>query len=200
MEAVEFLNAGDLYPHRVVSSLDQTHVFAMSSVWELPFGKGKPFASQGRITDLVVGGWSLQGTWQVQSGRPLSWGNILFLGDIKEIELPRSARSADRWFNTAAGFNRNSAEQLASNLRTFPLRLNGVRAPGLNIVNLSVFKNFAILERWRLQFRAEAVDAFNETPLTAPNVTPTSGAFGQISTIGSGNTQRRITLGGKLIW
>ncbi|MBM3745566.1 MAG: TonB-dependent receptor, partial [Acidobacteria bacterium] len=96
MEAVDFLNSSDLYPHRVVSSLDQTHVCAMSSVFELPFGKGKPFASQGRISDLILGGWSVQGTWQVQSGRPLSWGNILFAGGIQSIALPKSARGAGR--------------------------------------------------------------------------------------------------------
>lgn len=200
MEAVDYLNAADLYPHRVVSSLDQTHVWAMSSVYELPFGRGKRLLSSSRWLDLAVGGWSLQGTWQVQSGRPLAWGNILFMGDIKAIELPRDQRNDLRWFNTAAGFNRNPAEQFASNVRTFPLRLNGVRAPGLNVANLSVLKNFTLSEGFKLQFRAEAVDAFNETPLTAPNVTPTTGAFGTITTIGGGNTQRRITLGGKLIW
>lgn len=200
MEAVDFLNSADLYPHRVVSALDQTHVWAMSSVYELPFGKGKRYATSSRLLDLVAGGWNLQGTWQAQSGRPLAWGNILFNGNVKDIPLSRDARNADRWFNTEAGFNRSPAAQLVSNYRTFPLRLNGVRAPGINMVNLSVLKNFTIREGFKLQFRAEAVDAFNETPLTAPSVSPVAGDFGQINTIGAGNTQRRITLGGKLIW
>jgi hypothetical protein len=200
MEAVDYLNGGDLRPHEVVASVDQTHVFAMSGVYELPFGKGKPFANSGRVLDLIVGGWSINGVWQAQTGRPLEWGNILFTGDINDIELSRSQRTAARWFNTEAGFNRNPADQLANNFRTFPLRLNGVRAPGINITNISVFKNFRITERVGLQFRAEAVDAFNETPLSAPNLSPTSSAFGTITTIGAGNTQRRISLGGKLSW
>ena len=195
MEAVDYLNASDTAPSRVVSPLDQTHVWAMSGVYELPFGK-----QSGRWTKLAIGGWSLQGLWQAQSGRPLAWGNVLFNGDLKNITLGRGDRDADRWFNTAAGFERNAALQLVSNLRTFPFRLNGVRAPGVNLTNLSVSKNFAITERWRLQFRAEAVDAFNATLLSAPNTTPTSGQLGQITTIGNGNTQRRVTLGGKLIW
>jgi hypothetical protein len=200
MEAVNFLNAADLYPHRVISSLDQTHVWAMSALAELPFGRGRRFANSSRLLDYVVGGWNLQGTWQAQSGRPLAWGNILFNGNIQDIELSRDTRDADRWFNTAAGFNRAPAQQLASNLRTFPLRLNGVRAPGVNITNLSLLKHFTLREGLKLQFRAEAVDAWNETPLSTPNVSPTAGAFGTITTIGAGNTQRRITLGGKLIW
>jgi hypothetical protein len=200
MEAVSYLNSTDKALHRVVSELDQTHVFALTAIYELPFGKGKPLANSNRCVDLLAGGWSLQGVWQAQSGRPLAWGNIIFMGDLKAIGLPRDQRGPDRWFNTEAGFNKDSAQQLSGNVRTFPLRLNGVRAPGINIVNLSLVKNIRLVEKLGLQFRAEAVDAFNETPLSAPNVTPTSGAFGTITTIGSGNTQRRITLGGKLIW
>jgi len=200
MEAVSFLNSADLRPHEVVSSIDQTHVLAVTGVYEFPFGKGKRFANSNRWLDLAVGGWNLNGVWQVQSGRPLEWGNILFTGNIKDIELSHSERTPSRWFNVDAGFNKNSAQQLASNLRTFPLRLNGVRAPGVNITNLSLFKDFHIGERVKLQFRAEAVDAFNETPLSTPNVSPTSGSFGTITTVGSGNTQRRITLGGKISW
>ncbi|MEN6537258.1 MAG: hypothetical protein ABFD89_26635, partial [Bryobacteraceae bacterium] len=200
MEAVSFLNDADLSPHEVVSDIDQTHVFAVTGVYELPFGKGKRFLNSNRLLDFAVGGWSLNGVWQVQCGRPLEWGNILFTGNVKDIELSHSERTPDRWFNTDAGFNKNSAQQLASNVRTFPLRLNGVRAPGVNITNLSLFKDFRIAERVKLQFRAEAVDAFNETPLSTPTVSPTSGSFGKITTVGAGNTQRRITLGGKLSW
>ncbi|HWR49970.1 MAG TPA: hypothetical protein VN428_02615 [Bryobacteraceae bacterium] len=58
-------------------------------------------------------------------------------------------------------------------------------------MNLSMFENFRTTERVGLQSRAEAVDAL---------VSPTSGSFGHITTIGAGNTQRRITLGGRLSW
>ncbi len=200
MEAVSYLNAGDARPHEVVSSIDQTHVLAVTGVYEFPFGKGKRFVNSNRWLDLAVGGWNLNGVWQVQSGRPLEWGNILFTGNIKDIALSHSERTPNRWFNVDAGFNKNSAQQLASNLRTFPLRLNGVRAPGIDIVNLSLFKDFHVTERLNLQFRAEAVDALNETPLSSPSVSPTSGSFGTITTVGAGNTQRRITLGGKISW
>ena len=42
-------------------------------------------------------------------------------GNIEDIVLPKSQRTVDRWFNTEAGFERNNARQLGSNLRTFPL-------------------------------------------------------------------------------
>ncbi len=197
MEAVEKLNSTDLYPHRVVSSLDRTHTLATSGIYELPFGRGKRWISSQRWADLVAGGWAVQGIYQVVSGRPLSWGNVLFRGDVREITL--SNPTVERWFNTD-GFERNSSKQLASNIRTFPLRLNGVRAAGFNIWNLSVTKDFKLSETVALQFRAEGADAFNHPTFGAPNVSPTSSAFGQVTAIGYGDTARRITLGGRLSW
>jgi len=200
MEAVDKLNDSDAYPHRVISSLDRTHSLAVTGVYELPFGRGKRWLASGRWLDQAVGGWSVQVMFQGASGRPLAWGNVLFIGDVRNIPLPGSQRTVERWFNTEAGFERDSRRQLSFNLRTFPLRLSGVRGDGINNWNISVFKNFRLGERFALQFRAEAVDAFNHPMFADPNTTPTSGAFGQVTTLGSGNTQRRITLGGKLTW
>ncbi len=200
MEAVDKLNDSDTYPHRVISSLDRTHSLAATGIYELPFGRGKRRLASAGWLDQAVGGWSVQAMFQGAGGRPLAWGNILFLGDVRRIPLPSAQRTVERWFNTEAGFERDSRRQLSFNLRTFPLRLSGVRGDGINNWNLSVFKSFRLGERFALQFRAEAVDAFNHPMFADPNTTPTSGAFGQITTLGSGNTQRRITLGGKLTW
>jgi hypothetical protein len=106
----------------------------------------------------------------------------------------------ERWFNVDACFNRAPAQALANNIRAFPLRLSGARADGFNILNLSAFKDFRIAERFRLQLRAEAVDALNHAIFAVPDTNPTSGTFGRVNTLGAGNTQRRITLGAKLSW
>ena len=101
-------------------------------------------------------------------------------------------------FNTDAGFEKDTTRQLASNLRTFPTRLSGVRVEGLKNIDLSLLKNTRITEGVTLQFRAEALDVLNHHNYTEqPNVTPTSTAFGT-STFGRGN--REIQLGLKLIF
>ena len=46
--------------------------------------------------------------------------------------LPKDQRTVSEWINVDAGFNRVSAQQLASNLRTFSTRFNGIRQDGQN--------------------------------------------------------------------
>ena len=113
------------------------------------------------------------------------------------LERDQEYMLAKRWREHG---DRNAANQLVNNIRTFPLRLNGVRQAPINIVNLSVMKDFRFRERIGLQFRAEAVDLLNHPIYAAPDMSPTSGTFGQVTTLGAGNTQRRISLGGRLSW
>ncbi len=90
-------------------------------------------------------------------------------------------RNVNQWFNTDAGFERDPARQLASNIRTFPTRFTGLRGPGLNMWDLSALKNFRLYENVTLQFRAELLNALNHSHFTAPNTSVTSTLFGQIS-------------------
>ena len=52
-------------------------------------------------------------------------------------------------------------------------------ATGFHSVDFSVFRNFAFTERWKLQFRAEAVNSFNHVNYQGPvvNINSTPGAF-----------------------
>ena len=85
-----------------------------------------------------------------------------------------------RWFNIDA-FNRKSAEQLGSNIRTLSSRFSGVKAPNVDVWNMSGVKNFSLPEKFRLQFRAEFLNALNYTVLSGPNTNPTNAAFGSIT-------------------
>jgi hypothetical protein len=135
----------------------------------------------------------------VNSGEPLGFGNVLFNGDINNVGLSASERDIDRWFNTSAGFVTTPAQQLGSNLRTFPLRLSGLRAGRFNNWDLSLLKQTAIREGYNVQFRAELLNAFNHPSGWAPpNTTPTSSAFGQVT--GSYALPRIIQLGLKFVF
>ncbi|MFN7932415.1 MAG: TonB-dependent receptor [Bryobacteraceae bacterium] len=202
MDASSALNESDDVPYRSISAFDRPQNITISAMYDLPFGYKSRWLSGSRLLDHAVGGWSLQALYIGQSGAPIGFGNIIFNGNIEDIVLPNSQRTVDRWFNTEAGFERNNARQLGSNLRTFPLRLSGLRTDGMNCANLSLFKNFQFTERVRFQLRAEGTNAFNHSMfLSAPTTTPTSTLFGAMpsSSIQS-NLPRRITVGGKLSW
>ena len=182
MQATEMLNDQDPTPYEVVSDLDRTHRFTSSGIFEFPFGRGRHWgANWNKWTDGIAGGWQLTGAFQYQSGAPLGFGNAIFNGDLKNVLLPKDKRSVDQWFNVNAGFERNNALQLASNLRRFPIRFNGIRGPIQSRIDGGLIKNFMITERWKLQFRAETFNAANFTNLANPNTSVTSGAFGTIT-------------------
>ncbi len=197
MEATEFLNDSDPGPYEAISSFDRLHRVAASGIFELPFGKGRRLASNvpGWLNQ-AIGGWQLNAVVQRQSGPPLGFGNAIFRGDLKNIALPKNQRSVDRWFNTDAGFERSAALQLASNIRTFPLRFSGIRADGQARWDLSLIKYFPIRERMKLQFRAEAYNAWNHPNLPGPNTAVTNTAFGTIT--GELRFPRRFQLALKL--
>ena len=78
-------------------------------------------------------------------------------------------------------FNTNNAQQLASNLRTLSQRFNGVRVDAYNFWDMSLLKNTKIHETMLLEFRAEALNIFNQVTFDAPNTAPTNTLFGQVT-------------------
>jgi hypothetical protein len=199
MEALSYLNPTDTQLEEVISSQDRTHRLAITTMYELPFGRGKRFAGPSNaFVSKAIGGWQVQGIYTAQSGAPLGFGNAIFTGNLANIPLPKDQRTVDRWFNIDAGFNRNVSQQLASNIRTLSSRFSGVRADGTNNWDISFIKNTTIRESTQLQFRAEAINALNHPQFTAPNTTPTSTAFGTVT--GEFAWPRVIQFGMKLLF
>jgi hypothetical protein len=200
MQAVQKLNPTDVAPTHVISPLDRPVNFTGSGVYELPFGNGRQFFSGARgPVNWILGGWSVQAIYQKRSGAPLTFGNIIFNGDIGSISLSSPQRSLSRWFNTAAGFNRASSQQLVDNMRTFPLALSGVRTDGVNNWDMGLFKGFRLAELMTLQLRLEGSDMLNHPQFAAPNTNPTSSLFGRITNTVAAQ-QRVITVGAKVTW
>jgi hypothetical protein len=189
MEATAFRNESDALPEKVISDLDHTHVLHFSGIYELPFGRGKPLLSAAHgITRVLVDGWQTQATWQYNTGAPLGFGNALLVAPVTDIPLSGDQQTIAQWFNVNA-FDRKSGDQLASNLQSLSTRFSGVRAPSVDVWNISGVKNFPIRENFKMQFRAEFLNALNHTSLAAPNTNPTNAAFGSIT---AANSQPRF--------
>jgi hypothetical protein len=181
MEAVSYLNESDSLPEEVISPNDRTHRAVISGIYELPFGQGRALLSNaGRLLNTIAGGWQINGVVTRQSGAPLGFGNSILLGDIKAVPLSGEERMVDRWFNTTV-FDRDTRNQLGSNIRTLPSRFSGIRSDGQYMWDLSLLKNFALTERVKLQFRGETYNALNHPNFNAPNTSPTNSAFGAVT-------------------
>jgi hypothetical protein len=198
-EATEFLNAGDPAPTRVISNQDVPHRFSLSGIWELPFGENRAFgASAHPVLSKIISGWQISGIYSYQSGVPIGFGNVIFTGSLDD--LPVSDPSVEQWFNVDAGFNRVSAQQLGSNVRTFPLRFDFLRMHAINNVDLSLIKNTRIAGDASLQLRFEALNAFNHPLFPGPNTNPTQVAFGSIVASTQNNYSRRVQVMAKLLF
>jgi len=199
MQATEFLHSADVQATHVISDLDRPWVISGSSVYELPFGRGRRFLSNGpSFVNEVVGGWHFNTLYMWQSGAPVSFGDVAYSGSLSDIALSRSQRKLTEWFNTS-GFVTASSQQLADNYRTFPLRLTSVRQDDWNYWNMSLAKKFRLHEGVDFVLRVDSVNALNHPMFSAPNATPTSTAFGTVTgTISS--TQREFWFIGELEW
>lgn len=197
MEATTYLNPFDPGPTEMISPVDRPHRVSISAMYGLPFGPGRMLINGNNpVLSRIVGGWQVNGIFTYQSGFPLDFGNVIFNGNLNDIRLDNPTR--ERWINTDAGFNRVAAQQLQWNVRTFPRWFSSIRSDGLNNFDLSVIKNTRITEGWDVQFRAEALNAFNTPHFNGPEMNPTSANFGLVT--GVLNYARRLQLGARLVF
>ena len=202
MEALSYLNGFgiDPEPQYTIGINDRPAVFRFAGTYRFPFGKGQRFGASSGAASYLISGWSTTFIGYAQSGIPTKWGNIIFRGDIKDI--PVQNKEWTRMFNQDAGFERGSANQPSFNLRTFPLRLSGVRDEGPRDVGFTLIKDTYIGERFNAQFRFEAYNLFNAhyfwgNHRNAVNTNPRSSGFG---TQGFSSGPRIVQFGVKFVF
>jgi len=157
---------------RSVSSYDIPQFLSMSGVWELPFGRGKRFLSQG-VASEVFGNWQLNGVVQLRSGQPY---NLAVAGDVANIGNTSFAnyarpnivgdpnparRTINEWFNPNAF--------AVPSFSYGDFGRNALRSASVYDGDFSLFKNFPVGERFLISFRAEFFNVFNIQNYGVPN-------------------------------
>jgi hypothetical protein len=197
-------NFYNLRGERALSSWDTPQTLVISYIYELPFGPGKPMVNQRGVLGLIVGGWQINGNTTFQSGFPLMINGGNGSGSFAGTQRPNwSGKDATlsgpvtdrllRYFDTSV-FTFNAPFTFGNAPRMMP----NLRCAGIQNFDISVFKNTQITERFRLQFRAEAFNAFNRVQFAIPNTSINSTAFGVIS--GQQNIPRNIQLALRLLF
>lgn len=162
---------------------DVRHLFAISFMWELPFGK----RAQSPFVRNIIGGWNLNGINTLRTGFPftvLSGVDNSLTGILADTAdqvgnptLPggRShAEQVNEWFNTAA---------FATNvIGTFGTTgINTLTGPGFWSIDFGVAKTFKLAESKQFEFRSQFYNLFNHPSLGNPDATQNSPTFGMIT-------------------
>jgi hypothetical protein len=195
-EAQMVLNRNSLHSDWGPSALNAGQQASFSAHYEVPFGHG------------LLGGWQLNGIVSLLSGFPVTpqvGSNRSGDGDTRNPDRPSLnpaftgsvvTRSPNQWFNPnafvlpAAGTYGNVGRGV-------------IAGPGLADLDLSLFKNFTIAERFKVQFRSEFFNALNHANFGTPNAIVFSGT--QVSSTAglitnTATTSRQIQFGLKLIF
>jgi len=161
------------YLNRTILNFDRTQNLAISGVFELPFGKGKHWLSQNRIGSAILGGWRANTLLTLMSGLPFSVS-----ASGSSLNMPgNNTQRADQVKATAeilGGIGSSSSyfDPLAfrpvTTARFGNAGFNSMRGPGVVNMDLGIFREFAIKERLKLQFRVEAFNATNTPHFALP--------------------------------
>jgi len=213
-QAQMVLNRNDLRRDWGPSALTPTSQGSVSTSYELPFGKGKPWLNDvSRVENKFVSGWQLNAIGTFLSGfpfTPLVGSNRSGDGDTRNPDRvslkpsftgPIVTGDPNQWFNPAA-FVVPTAGTYGN------LGRGTLRGPGLANVDASLFKNTSITEKTNLQFRVEVFNILNRSNFGPPNTTvfqvntgappSVSPSAGLITT--TANFPRQIQLGLKLLF
>lgn len=176
------------------SNFDVRQRFVASTVYELPFGKGKPLLSHSRLGRAIAGGWQLSGILSLQTGLPFTpvlafdptnSGTTARPDRIGDGNLSSSRQAPLHWFDTTA-FAVPAPFTFGSSGR------NILRGPGQRNIDVGLARSISIRERVGLEFRAEAFNLFNTPQFGLPNATLGVATTGVISTVV--NPQRELQL------
>ena len=188
-------NAYNYSLERSNSPFDVRHKFVGNAVWGLPIGKGQAILNNDGIASRLLGGWQMNAIITLQTGLPFtvtatdnsatgsshaSRANI-----IGDPYAGRTTNHSQYAGSNASGFFLNSAAFATPALGTFgTVAPRAFAGPGMQNVDMSIFKTFPIRESWKVEFRAESFNAFNHAVFSNPasSITPSSiASFGRIT-------------------
>ena len=185
-----------------LSDFDRPHVLQVQAAWELPFGQGRRFAGEvSRLTDVLIGGWTLSGQAVSQSGRPMTvYAGSNTLSNV--VQTPANCDGCSRdggsvhdegglvWYFTPeerVKFSTPAPGQFGNTGRNY------FRGPGGYFINLSLAKRTQTVGNQILEFRVDSANVTNHPIFGFPTLTSTSTTFGRIrNSVTSGS--RKIML------
>jgi hypothetical protein len=190
--------------NRGPAGYDRRHNFQGYAVYDLPFGREQQWAKSGWASKLL-GGFQLNGTMSITSGAPfyVTQGTAPNLNAAGSGQVPNqinpvvailggigtpSQRGAasGKWFDTTA-YAPEPGARFGSAGR------DNLYGPGFFNIDMGIFRTLSFSERFKLQLRAEALNALNHPNFANPQGNINDSNFGYITaTVGQASRQWRF--------
>jgi hypothetical protein len=162
-----------------------------TAMYELPLTKW--MHTNGRVSNMALGGWSVSGVFTGQTGLPQNIYDLFATGNGTN-DRPNACgcgvptylnnyqpAGLHQYLNAAAFINLPVSPLSNEQIAPGNLSYNAVRAPGLINVDFTLAKAFTITERFRLRLRADTFNTLNHTNLGTLVTSLGSANFGQLT-------------------
>jgi hypothetical protein len=188
-----------------LANFDIRNVVHFSGSYELPFGKGQKFMGDAHgVANAFVGGWAVVWASTLQGGQPFQLGcpsttaagtqclSFILAGSHPRTSFQKTSDGNVRMLNAAAFAQPCEVGSTTTPANCVPLpgvlALGGgtptqIEGPGYHRLDFSLFKNFQLTERTRLEFRSEFFNIFNHPNFNYPGF----GGNGVVAVSGSTN-------------
>lgn len=172
---------------------DRRHLLTLAHVWELPFGAGTNRWNQGWVGQ-VIGNWQINGIFTWASGTPLTLtadslfagqpNGVLFANPVGPVNVGPEGFSGQFVLPTpGTTFDRSS-----------------IRSSGYRNYDMSIFRSFPIMDRYKLEFRGEVYNISNTPRFVLPVTHIGTAGFGHQPTTLNGEFGRQFNLAARLIF
>jgi hypothetical protein len=185
-----------------VSDFNVSQRLVVSPVYELPFGRGRTFLTDG-IASKILGGWQLSGIGQLQTGRPFTVTNANSnnSGSYNNEDRPNrignpnsGPKTVAQWFNTAA-FSTAVPKNTFGNAGR-----NIVEGPGYVDVDLAIQRTFPITRRITMPLRFESFNVANKPNFYNPYGASLEAGTSSFGSLTEANDPRELQLSVKFIF
>jgi hypothetical protein len=206
VEGCSTQNPYNLQGDKGPAATDLPHIFSAAWVYALPFGKGSKLSSGNSVVNALVGGWNLNGVLSLSSGTPFDVGSGKDIAETGNYNYGNgygyeranlignpypSNKGPSQWLNPVnVGFVLPAKDTFGT------LGRDSLRSDWNKNLDLSIFRQFPISERFRVEFRFEAFNVTNTPVWAVPISSLEAPNFGQVTH--TANVARQLQFGLKL--
>jgi hypothetical protein len=176
---------------RQLTDIDVRQQLTLAGIYDLPFGRGRAIGGSARgVLNALIGGWNYNLWMDWNSGVPTG---INTGWDFRCANWVNPNQNELAWFNN----DRACYTQRAPfTFRQLTARYGNITDPTAVQFNMAIAKKLAFTERYSLELRGEAFNAFNTPIRQGPNTDPNSAQFG-ILPVAQFNFPRNVQIGAR---